>query len=106
MKENINEHDKTKQMMDIIRSGFKSKLITEAEEEMNSLSSEPQMAEQPTLEPGDDLPEPELNSEDSEDESDVINLTRGDIDFNHALETLNTAIRNFSKYNKLQGLYY
>src|SRR5256885_2146152 len=29
MKENINEHDKTKEMMEIMRGGFKYRLITE-----------------------------------------------------------------------------
>jgi len=29
MRENINEHDMTKKMMDVIRGGYKSKLITE-----------------------------------------------------------------------------
>ncbi len=33
MKENINEHDMTKKMMDIVRGGFKNKLITENEED-------------------------------------------------------------------------
>ena len=32
MKENINEHDMTKKMMDIMRGGYKNKLITEADE--------------------------------------------------------------------------
>jgi len=32
MKENINEHDMTKRMMDIIRGGFKTRLITEVDE--------------------------------------------------------------------------
>jgi hypothetical protein len=32
MKNNINEHDMTKKMMDIIRGGYKSRLITEADE--------------------------------------------------------------------------
>lgn len=32
MKQNINEHDMTKKMMDIIRGGYKSKLIKEEEE--------------------------------------------------------------------------
>jgi len=33
MKENINEHDMTKKMMEVIRGGYRSKLITEAEEQ-------------------------------------------------------------------------
>lgn len=35
MKEKINEHDFTKNMMNIIRGGYKSKLITEAEGDVN-----------------------------------------------------------------------
>jgi len=33
MKENINEHDMTKKMMDVIRGGYRTKLITEAEDQ-------------------------------------------------------------------------
>jgi hypothetical protein len=32
MKENINEHDMTKKMMDVLRGGYKNRLIFEAEE--------------------------------------------------------------------------
>lgn len=35
MKEKINEHDFTKNMMNIIRGGYKAKLMTEAEEDVN-----------------------------------------------------------------------
>lgn len=55
MKENINEHDMTKKMMEIIRGQQKS-LIKEVEEPVNNLSQQP---EQAPLTPGDDLPEPE-----------------------------------------------
>jgi hypothetical protein len=51
MKENINEHDMTKRMMQIIRGQQKS-LIKEVEEPINNLVQQP-------LTPGDDLPEPE-----------------------------------------------
>jgi hypothetical protein len=51
MKENINEHDMTKRMMQIIRGQQKS-LIKEVEEPINNLAQQP-------LTPGDDLPEPE-----------------------------------------------
>ena len=54
MKENINEHDKTKQMMDIIRNGFKSTLITEADD-MTAAPAAPNNTQ--PLEAGDDLPE-------------------------------------------------
>lgn len=48
MKENINEHDMTKKMMNIIRGGYKSKLITEVEmPEMSPDTSQVQMAKSP-----------------------------------------------------------
>lgn len=60
MKENINEHDMTKKMMNIIRGGYKSKLIKEAEEEATAApTAEPQQQQAKQLVPGDDLPEPE-----------------------------------------------
>lgn len=60
MKENINEHDMTKKMMDIIRGGHKS-LIKEVEEPMNNLAQQPmQQQQQPQLVPGDDLPEEKM----------------------------------------------
>ena len=40
MKENINEHDMTKKMMDIMRGGFKTKLITE-DDQHDTLSPKP-----------------------------------------------------------------
>lgn len=40
MKEKINEHDFTKNMMNIIRGGYKAKLITEAEGETDELESD------------------------------------------------------------------
>lgn len=54
MKENINEHDMTKKMMQIIRNQQKS-LIKEVEEPVNNLVQNPTQQ----LVPGDDLPEPE-----------------------------------------------
>ena len=62
MKENINEHDKTKQMMDIIRNGFKTKLMTEAEEMQQQQTQSPAPNNVP-LERGDDLPEPEQETQ-------------------------------------------
>ena len=53
MKENINEHDMTKKMMDIIRGQHKS-LLKEVEEPLNNLAQE---SPAPQLVPGDDLPE-------------------------------------------------
>ena len=55
MKENINEHDMTKRMMDIIRNSQKP-LIKEADE-----VPAPVAAPQNAMVPGDDLPdEPEM----------------------------------------------
>jgi hypothetical protein len=55
MKENINEHDMTKKMMDIIRNSQKP-LIKEADEVP---APAPVAEPQNTMVPGDDLPEPE-----------------------------------------------
>ncbi len=41
MKENINEHDMTKKMMDIMRGGFKTRLLTENDEQHDTLSPKP-----------------------------------------------------------------
>lgn len=54
MKENINEHDMTKKMMEIIRGGFKTKIIKEADESQTNLVQQPMQSQ---LTPGDDLPE-------------------------------------------------
>jgi len=84
MKENINEHDKTKQMMDIMRGGFK-KLIKEAETEpMDAVTAPTQ--EQPQLEAGDDLPEPE------EDGKDTLSPQPGDSAFKDELKKLQDTV--------------
>jgi len=53
MKDNINEHDMTKKMMDIIRGGYKSKLITEADDNLrpNELEGQEKQPEQPMAKP-------------------------------------------------------
>jgi hypothetical protein len=84
MKENINEHDKTKQMMDIMRGGFK-KLIKEAETEPMDAVVEPTQ-EQPQLEAGDDLPEPE------QDGKDTLSPEPGDAAFNDELKKLQDTV--------------
>lgn len=58
MKENINEHDMTKKMMDIIRNSQRT-IIKEADEVVAPVEA-PVPAEQSALVPGDDLPEEEL----------------------------------------------
>jgi hypothetical protein len=40
MKENINEHDMTKKMMDILRGGYKTRLLIEADEQGQEISPE------------------------------------------------------------------
>jgi hypothetical protein len=49
MKENINEHDMTKKMMDIIRGGYKSRLITEVEDQGQTAPPEKNGNEQDTI---------------------------------------------------------
>jgi hypothetical protein len=89
MKENINEHDKTKEMMEIIRNGFKSKIITEADE-----TTQNQMAPNNVLplEVGDDLPEPIDNDEPKETEGDTISPVSGDAVFNDELKKLQDTV--------------
>jgi len=76
MKENINEHDMTKNMMDIIRGGFKSKLLVEADE----LKTDP------------------------DDQKDTISPVKGDSVFNDELNKLmdtvdaSAQITNFKIY--------
>ncbi len=72
MKENINEHDMTKKMMDIIRNSQKS-LIKEADEMTAPATEE---MPQNTLVPGDDLPEeePKMAESPKEGREPLINL--------------------------------
>jgi hypothetical protein len=104
MKQNINEHDKTKEMMDIIRNGFKNNLITEAEESIEQPLAPNNVA---PLEAGDDLPEPDQSSdsiETKEVEGDTISPVSGDAVFNEELKkiqqtlTPRAEITNFKIY--------
>lgn len=79
MKENINEHDKTKQMMDIMRGGFK-KLIKE-----DDSVSQPTQEPQPHAVPGDDSPEPTK-------EEDTLTPKQGDSVFNDELKKLQDTV--------------
>jgi hypothetical protein len=63
MKERIDEHDMTKKMMDIMRGGYKSRLLTEAEEQ------------------------PEQQS-DSMVEKEVMDVKKGDAVYNEELKKL------------------
>jgi hypothetical protein len=84
MKESINEHDKTKQMMDIIRGGFK-KLIKEEDTQPMDAVTEPQKSKQ--LEAGDDLPEPE-----EQDGEDTLSPQPGDAAFKDELKKLQDTV--------------
>jgi hypothetical protein len=74
MKDNINEHDMTKKMMDIIRGGYKSRLITEAEEE--NQTAEPQTGLSP----------------DAGDQKDTITPKKGDAVFNDEYKKLSEIV--------------
>lgn len=105
MKDNINEHDKTKQMMDIIRNGFKSKLITEAEEEQ-AIQPQPEQPQPTAMQPGDDLPEPEIPQDES---ADVITPVKGDSVYNEEQKNLASLdprinLRTFKIYPEAQDV--
>jgi len=88
MKENINEHDKTKQMMDIMRGGFK-KLINEQDTQpMDAVTapSQPSQEPQPNSVQGDDLPEP------TEDSTDTLSPQPGDAVFKDELKKLQDTV--------------
>lgn len=72
MGNNINEHDMTKKMMDIIRGGYKSKLINEADE--LGQTAEPEM------------------TPDSGDQKDTISPTKGDAVFNDEYKKLSEIV--------------
>lgn len=72
MGNNINEHDMTKKMMDIIRGGYKSKLINEADE--TAQTAEPEM------------------KPDSGDQKDTITPTKGDAVFNDEYKKLSEIV--------------
>jgi hypothetical protein len=71
MKERIDEHDMTKKMMDIMRGGYKSKLLTEAEGE--------------TMQDNKDM---ETQKDDSMQEKKVMDVQKGDAVYNEELKKL------------------
>lgn len=72
MKENINEHDMTKRMMDIIRNSQKT-LIKEAEETAATPQTPAVQPTQAELVPGDDLPEePEMAESPSDNSAEPL----------------------------------
>lgn len=68
-KVNINEHDMTKKMMEIIRGGYKSKLITEVEDQGQTA--------------------PEINAD---DEKDTINVNKGDAVYKEEYKKLSETV--------------
>lgn len=75
MKEKINEHDMTKKMMEVIRGGFKTKLITEVEQSSQDISS--QMKTAPPQ---------------KQDDSDTITPKKGDAVYNAEYEKLSETV--------------
>ncbi len=69
MKENINEHDMTKKMMDIIRGGYKSRLISEEDQGQTAPSDR-----------------------DIDNEKDTINVNKGDAVFNNEYKKLSETV--------------
>jgi len=76
MKENLNEHDITKKMMDVIRGGYKSKLLIE----QDLGQKQTQGSEQGT----EDKPE---------ETEDTITPKQGDVVFNEELKKLQTIVK-------------
>lgn len=72
MEKNINEHDMTKKMMDIIRGGYKSRLITEADEQ--NQTAEPEM------------------KPDAGDQKDTLSPKKGDAVFNDEYKKLSEIV--------------
>ena len=72
MENNINEHDMTKKMMDIIRGGYKSRLITEADEQ--NQTAEPEM------------------KPDAGDQKDTLSPKKGDAVFNDEYKKLSEIV--------------
>lgn len=82
MKKNINEHDKTKQMMDIIRGGFKRVIKEDVTEPMDSVTA----PSQTNRVDGDDLPEP------TKDDSDTLSPQPDDAVFKDELRKLQDTV--------------
>lgn len=95
MKENINEHDKTKQMMDIMRGGFK-KLINEQDTQPMDASTAPSQESQPNSVQGDDLPEP------AEETADTLSPQPGDAVFKDELKKLQDTVDPRVKINNFK----
>lgn len=92
MKENINEHDMTKKMMDSIRNGFKT-LVTE---EVEQPETEVEDADAETV-AGDDLPEPTEEEGIEKESEDTISPVSGDAVFNDELKKLQDTVNASAK---------
>jgi hypothetical protein len=91
MSERINEHDMTKKMMDIIRNG--KKIITE-------FVNAPSLDTQPTaapLTPGDDLPEPEVQT-DVENDGKYNEIDGTDGYYKDELQKINDIVDGSAKF--------
>ena len=83
MKENINEHDMTKKMMDIMRGGYKTRLITEDDQQAPNGQQVPNNSQQPQA--GDDSPEPQKDG-------DTLSPKPGDAAFSDELKKLQDTV--------------
>lgn len=92
MRENINEHDMTKKMMEVIRGGYKRNLIKEADE----------LESQPTTETNNLNNEPAENnvqSVDSDDQGDTITVQSSDSVFQDEAKKLRDIVGSSAKIN-------
>jgi hypothetical protein len=90
MKENINEHDMTKKMMEIMRGGYNKTLLKEAEEMVapsdNNLPAAPNN-------------EPNLDGFDSDDQKDTITVKSSDPVFQDEAKKLRDIVGTSTKIN-------
>jgi len=86
MKENINEHDMTKKMMDIVRGGYKKQLL---------------MEEEPINQPNN---EEIVNDFDSDDQKDTITVKPSDQVFKDEAKKLRDIVGSSAKINDFKIL--
>ena len=79
MKDNLNEHDMTKKMMDVMRGGYKSKLLTEFTNAPSLSTNNPVSSQGNDVEP--------------KETEDVITPKQGDVVFNEELKKLQTIVK-------------
>lgn len=90
MKENINEHDMTKRMMDIMRGGYKKNLLSEADDMGQPMSDDQSMA--PNNQPVD-------GTMDSDDQQDTITVQSSDPVFQQEAKKLRDIVGPSAKIN-------